>query len=202
MKPSVAILSLGAANRASLAIAIERAGGTPSFTDSAKPLANADAIVFPGVANFGYVARALDNAELREPLLRAIASGTPFLGICVGFQMLFEGSDETPGARGLGVFAGSVRALAGPKNPHMGWNTVELMSSDTTVDGWAYFAHSFAVPIGIREAVATTTYGTSFTSVARSGNVSGVQFHPERSGRYGADALRTFVRECEALRVG
>ena len=202
MRPRIGILTLGAANRASIAQALERAGGACEFVDSANALRDLDAIVFPGVAHFGYVVDQLDRRELRAPLLSAIALGTPYLGICVGFQMLFDGSTEAPEAQGLGAFAGTVQHLRGPKSPHMGWNTVLPCDAERTdLGGWAYFAHEYAPPATIASATATTTYGNSFASIAEEGCVTGVQFHPERSGAYGTRFLAQFVDSSRVIRA-
>lgn len=199
MRPRIGILTLGAANRASIAQAIERVGGAAAFVDSAQGLRNADAIVFPGVAHFGYVVDQLDRRGLRAPLLSTIAAGTPYAGICAGFQILFDGSDEAPEARGLSVFAGTVARVHGPKSPHMGWNTVvPREAAQSGIAGWAYFAHEYAPPASVESASAFTCYGSAFASVAEKGSVRGVQFHPERSGEFGSRVLSRFV---ESARV-
>jgi imidazole glycerol-phosphate synthase subunit HisH len=194
MPVSIGILDVGAANRRSIAIALERCGAAPFFIASADAVRAADALVLPGVANFGFVAETLDRSSLRAPIAAAICAGVPALGICAGFQLFFDASDEAPGARGLGVFRGTVRALRGPRSPHMGWNTVQALHADEIVkNGWAYFAHAFAPPADTPEAVARTQYGEMFVSAASRGSVTGVQFHPERSGAYGHELLGRFV---------
>ncbi len=201
MRPAIAIVRLGAANLASIRVAVERAGGEVRFVSDARGVASADGIVVPGVAHFGYLADALDAAGLRAPLLEAIARATPLIGICAGFQLLFEGSDEAPQARGLGVLAGVVRALNGPRNPHIGWNLVEPVAPGASAE-WAYFAHGFAPEATVAHAQASTTYGAPFASVAGFGSVAGVQFHPERSAGYGARVLRAFVERSETSGAG
>jgi glutamine amidotransferase len=190
--PRIGMLTLGAANGASLAYAIERAGGAPIAVDTAQQFGGLDALIIPGVANVGFLADAIDRLCLRAPLLGLMQSRLPILGICAGFQILFEGTHEAPTAKCLGVFKGMVRSLRGPKTPHMGWNYVESLSSALT-SGWAYFAHSYAPEPGISDARALTEYGGKFASVAGKDRILGVQFHPERSGAYGAALLRTFV---------
>lgn len=200
MQPRIGILTLGAANRASIACALERAGARPEFVEAAQGLREVDAIVFPGVAHFGFVAAELDNRELREPLLTAISAGVPYLGICVGFQMLFEGSDEAPDARGLGIFRDVVQRVCGPKSPHVGWNTVEPRDPlSKEFGGWAYFAHEFAPPADTANAIATTTYGNAFASASEAGAIRGVQFHPERSGAFGERLLARFVQNARMV---
>lgn len=202
MRPSIGILALGAANRASISAAIERSGGEPIFIDSLRGLRSVDAIVVPGVAHFGYLVSELDRRELREPLIAAIASGTPYLGICAGFQLLFHTSAEAPSARGLGVFAGDVVRIGGDKSPHMGWNEIEpVLRGAGITPGWAYFAHEYAAAASIDEIAARTTYGRPFASAAAMGAVLGVQFHPERSGAYGARILSCFIEKANLLRA-
>ena len=159
--------------------------------NEAADLANADGIVFPGVANFGYLADELDRREVRAPLCAAIRSGIPYLGICAGLHILFENSAERPGAAGLGIFPGTVERLEARKLPHMGWNQVipHIKSSSD----WAYFAHSFAVPADARGVCATTDHDLPFASIVAEGSIMGVQFHPERSGAYGLRVLSEFV---------
>ncbi len=197
--PSIGILDLGAANRANVARAIERSGARVSFVRAQPELDACDALVLPGVAHLGYIAAELDRLALRAPLLRAVGRGVPLLGICAGYQLLFEGSDEAPQARGLGIFDGHVRALRTARLPHMGWNRVER--SDGSAD-WAYFAHTFAPPISACAIATTELDGERFVSAARRGAVLGVQFHPERSGAYGRgvlDAFVTLAREASCL---
>jgi imidazole glycerol phosphate synthase glutamine amidotransferase subunit len=193
MIPSIGVLDLGAYNRRSITAALERAGASVRIVNTARSLAACDALVIPGVANVGFIANELDRLDLRGAVLDAAASGVSILGICAGFQLLFERSDEAPGIAGLGIFSGSVRAVRTPRRPHMGWNRVGSVSGRRP-EGWAYFAHSFAPDSALRDIVATTTDGSdTFGSVAERGSVLGVQFHPERSASFGADLLARFV---------
>jgi imidazole glycerol phosphate synthase glutamine amidotransferase subunit len=190
----VGIVALGAANRRSIEAALRRAGAATRFIEKPSEVGPCEALVLPGVANFGYVARELDRTELRPALIEAIRFGIPLLGICVGFQLLFEGSDEAPKARGLGVFAGTVRRLRTPRVPHMGWNLVEPRDA-TLSRGWAYFANAYAPDASVHDALATTQDGDdTFASAAMRDNVLGMQFHPERSGAYGAALIEAFVQ--------
>ncbi|HTU70079.1 MAG TPA: imidazole glycerol phosphate synthase subunit HisH [Candidatus Baltobacteraceae bacterium] len=195
MKPTVGIVALGAANRRSIAAALQRAGAqTHSVTEPGAVFA-CDALVIPGVAHFGYVAAELDRTGLRTALLESWAAGLPLLGICVGFQLLFETSDEAPGARGLGIFSGNVRLLRTPRVPHMGWNRVEPCACCAAIEpGYGYFANSYAPDADAPDAIASSSDGNDcFASAGLRGCALGVQFHPERSGAYGARLLRTFV---------
>jgi imidazole glycerol-phosphate synthase subunit HisH len=194
MKPAVGIVALGAANRRSIDAALQRAGATTVFIEDPRAVASCDALVLPGVANFGYVAEQFDRSGMRSAILEAVGFGIPLLGICVGFQLLFERSEEAPNARGLGIFNGGVRRLRTPSLPHMGWNRVEPVGT-AIADGWAYFANAFAPNADVRDAIATTQDGEDrFASVAMRRNVWGLQFHPERSGAYGARFLEAFVQ--------
>lgn len=195
MKPAIGIVALGACNRRSIESALQRAGGVVRTVNAPESISTCDALVIPGVANFGYVAAELQRSGLRAALLDAYAAGMPMLGICVGFQLLFERSEEAPEAAGLGIFSGTVRQLQTPRVPHMGWNRVEPLPSGTLSAGWAYFANAFAPGIDAPDAIAFTRDGDeAFTSAASRGSATGVQFHPERSGDYGAALLENFVR--------
>jgi imidazole glycerol-phosphate synthase subunit HisH len=196
MSARVGIVALGAANRRSIDAALVRAGAVTCFVSEPAELRTCDALVIPGVANFGYVATELDRAGLRSAILDACEGGLALLGICVGYQLLFERSDEAPQTRGLGFLRGSVRRLRTPRVPHMGWNRVKPIAENAAIErGWAYFANAYAPDANVPDAIATTSDGNdAFASAARVGRVSGVQFHPERSGAYGARLLEDFVR--------
>jgi glutamine amidotransferase len=190
---SVGILVLGAANSRSIVRALRRAGADAVLLERPEQLPAVGALVLPGVANLGYTIQALDRGNWRAPILAAIDAGLPTLGICAGFQLLCTRSEEAPELAGLGIFSGTVTKLCGEKIPHMGWRRAEALSS-AFESGWAYFAHSYAPPAALRETLAITRCGAAFASAARTGNVLGVQFHPERSGEYGARLLQRFVR--------
>jgi imidazole glycerol-phosphate synthase subunit HisH len=196
-KPRIGVLSLGASNAANVSTGLRRAGGDPFAIRNARDLESAHALVIPGVANVEFLIEAMVAAALRSALVSAIRAGIPTLGICAGFQLCFDSTDEAPQERGLGVFPGSVRGLAARKLPHIGWNWVDS-NVPVMPSGWAYFAHSFAAPASVRDAIAVTDHDGPFASAALSANVLGVQFHPERSGAYGAAVLQSFVRGIEA----
>lgn len=195
------VLALGACNRRSVIAGLERAGAAVDSIEAAQGIEGVDALVLPGVAHFGFVARALDELAVRDAVVEAIRAGLPVLGICAGFQLFFEGSDEAPGVPGLGIFPGRVRRLRGPKSQHIGWNQV-VPNAGGEVEGWAYFAHAYAPPADVVSSYASTTYGEPFTSMSRAEAVTGVQFHPERSGEYGARVLAAFVNSVRPAYVG
>ncbi len=197
----VAVVDHGAGNLVSVREALEDAGSVVTFARHAPDLAGADALVVPGV---GAAAPAMDRLR-RQGLVRAIrswaAEGRPLLGVCLGMQLLMDGSDED-GARTLGLIPGRTVRLAGaPRLPHVGWNQVERTRDDPLFDGILpdedfYFVHSYAaVPARDAAAVtlATTVHGSRFVSAVATGSVTGVQFHPERSGRTGRRFVANWV---------
>jgi imidazole glycerol phosphate synthase glutamine amidotransferase subunit len=206
----VTLIDYGAGNLPSVERALVRLGVQTERTTSPETLATASAIVLPGVGHYGALIRALDKNGLRDALLAAIQRGVPFLGICLGLQALYESSEEAPELRGLKIFPGSVRVLAGAaKLPHMGWNQVHganggsRLLEGTGHDAYYYFAHSFAAihqdgdhgnTVSAPEARATCTHGTEFVAVAEKENIFAVQFHPEKSGDAGQRVMRNFVR--------
>ena len=196
--PRVAVLDYGIGNLRSAQKALEVVGADARLTTTAADVEAADAVVLPGVGAFGRCADALRDCGLDNVATSAIASGRPFLGICVGMQLLYEGSDESPGVSGLGVLGGTVRLLAGDvKRPQMQWNVLErarpsAMLADTTDPVWVYFVHSYAAPAG-PEVVATCDYGGSVPALVERDNLWATQFHPEKSGRVGLDLLGRFV---------
>ncbi|MBZ5623434.1 MAG: imidazole glycerol phosphate synthase subunit HisH, partial [Acidobacteriia bacterium] len=151
-----------------------------------------------GVGHFGQMMRALDQMQVRDALIERIRAGVPFLGICLGLQALFEKSEEAPDERGLGLFPGTIhRFSASARVPHMGWNELEVRNGSKLVRDlpgrpYVYFAHSYYVPEDER-ASAMCTYEVKYTAVLETGNVYGVQFHPEKSGPVGLQIVRNFV---------
>ncbi|HUH13628.1 MAG TPA: imidazole glycerol phosphate synthase subunit HisH [Longimicrobiales bacterium] len=198
----LALLDYGAGNLHSLVKGLERSGPHVRVdvrTDAAA-LLDADGLVLPGVGAFGAAAERLAGARAR--IQAALEEGYPALGVCLGMQLLFETSEESPG-EGLGVLPGHVRRLVTRRVPHMGWNTVCPLRPDPLLPGEplvAYFANSFvAEPERQEDVVATTQYaGVEMPSVVRRANVWGVQFHPEKSGDAGLALLDAFVREVAA----
>jgi glutamine amidotransferase len=198
--PLVAVLDYGIGNLRSAQKALEHCGADARLTADCALVADADAVVLPGVGAFGACMRALRNARLESVVHDAVDSGRPFLGICVGMQMLFDGSDEDPDDPGLGVIAGTVRWITDElPRPQMQWNQLDLRAADPLfVDlgdhPWVYFVHSLhGEPVDPDVVVATCDYGGTVNAAFRSANVVATQFHPEKSGRPGLALLRNFV---------
>ncbi|MFM8846677.1 MAG: imidazole glycerol phosphate synthase subunit HisH [Actinomycetota bacterium] len=203
--PLVAVLDYGIGNLRSAEKALQKVGADARLTRDPGMVADARAVVLPGVGAFGACMGALRAAGLENVVHDAVASGRPFLGICVGMQMLFDDSEENPGARGLGVIPGSVRWIpAGVKRPQMQWNRLSMVRPDPVLDGpdlaasvegsWVYFVHSLhGVPSDADAVIATCDYGGTLNAVFRRDNVVATQFHPEKSGRSGLALLRNFV---------
>lgn len=196
----VALIDYGAGNLRSAARALAEAGASPMLVSDPSGLRDADAVVVPGVGAFGPAMQRLARAGLVDPLREAARAGIPMVGICLGLQLFFERSEEGPPTPGLGLLAGEVRRLPdGVKVPHMGWNTLEAARSDPLMDGvtspaYVYFVHSYVVaPRDPGVVVAETTYGVRFPAIVRQGRVWGLQFHPEKSSRVGAQILRNLV---------
>ncbi len=208
-RPLVAVLDYGIGNLHSAQKALEKMGADARLTADAALVAAADGVVLPGVGAFGACMSALRACGLEQPTLDAVASGRPFLGICVGMQMLFDGSEEDPDARGLGVIPGTVRWIPpGVKRPQMQWNRLDRvaagdpMLADLGSDPWVYFVHSLhGVPTDPSMVAATCSYGGTLNAAFRNGNVFATQFHPEKSGPTGLRLLANFVAICASERV-
>lgn len=199
----IALIDYGSGNLRSAAKALARVGGDVRLVTRPADVAGAAAVVLPGVGAFGDCVRNLRAAGLDAALRDFIASGKPFLGICVGLQMLFEGGAENPGVAGLGVLPGTVPRFAanGLKVPHMGWNRLSIRQPKCPLlagiaDGSrVYFVHSFyPQPRQTDVVAATTDYGVEFCAVVWAGNVFATQFHPEKSQAVGLKMLENFVR--------
>ncbi len=197
---NVTLLDYGAGNVTSVERALHRLGAQVLTTNQPEAIATAERLILPGVGHCAALISALDAYGLRQPLLRAIARGTNFLGICLGLQALYELSDEAPSLTGLGVLPGRVTHLpAGVKLPHMGWNQLQRTKSSRLLDGispeaYFYFAHSYAAPASGPESTAVCEHGRAFMAVIEQRNIFGVQFHPEKSGASGAKLLENFLR--------
>lgn len=186
-------------NLRSVQKALEKVGFTASIIQRPEEVADADGLVLPGVGAFGDAMANLRAGGMDKAICRYIAAGRPFLGICLGLQVLFESSEEFGESTGLGVFSGRVRRLPpGLKVPHMGWNQVDIRRPNPLLQGIPngaafYFVHSYYVDPGDNAIIATTTdYGLPFTSMVRWDNIYGIQFHPEKSSSLGLQILRNF----------
>jgi len=196
----IAVLDYGIGNLRSAEKALQHLGADARLVDDPAVASTAEAVVLPGVGDFGRCAAALRTSGLDAVALDAVERGIPFLGICVGFQLLFEGSEEDPSARGLGVLPGMVRALpAGVKHPQMQWNVLDRrpgvesgLLAGLEASPWVYFVHSFA-PELTADTTSTCEYGAAVTASAERGPVWGTQFHPEKSGAVGLRILTNFV---------
>jgi glutamine amidotransferase len=192
------IVDYGAGNLRSVQNTLDHLGAAYVVTNRPDAVARARKIILPGVGHFGQMMHAIDALGLREPLLERIRADAPFLGICIGLQCLFDGSEESPGSKGLGVFAGMVRRFTGQARiPHMGWNSLDQVHPSRLLgnlpDGtFTYFAHSYYVPL-MEATVASCTYMHPYTAVLERENVYAVQFHPEKSGPAGLAVMRNFL---------
>ncbi len=197
----IAILDYGAGNLRSVAKALETVGTTPVLTDDPSVVAQADGLVVPGQGSAVDAMRNLNRLGLAEPLKQYVASGRPFLGVCLGEQVIFESSEEGAGVTCLGLIPGKVRRLpGGQKVPQIGWNTVRIRQAHPLLEGvpddsYFYFVHSFYVdPTDPSDIVGETEYGVTFASIVARGNVFATQFHPEKSAGIGLKIYRNFAR--------
>jgi len=192
----IAIIDYGSGNLRSIANAFRRIGADARVTSDPQILEAADALVLPGVGAFGSAMAKLE--DLRETLLRNIRDGKPFLGICLGLQVLLSESQESPGVQGLDLIPGRViRIPPGNKVPHMGWNQLVIVKDSQLLEGaedeYFYFVHSYYAEPSTDVVVARTDYGVEMTAAIESDNIHATQFHPEKSGEAGLDVLRNFV---------
>jgi glutamine amidotransferase len=202
-RPRIAVLDYGIGNLRSAQKGLQRAGADALLTADPGEVAAADGVVLPGVGNFGRCVEALEARGVAAMAREAAASGRPFLGICVGMQLLFESSEESPGQPGLGILPGRVLRLPdGVKRPQMQWNSISVEQASPLLEGlegaWFYFVHSFAAdPEATAEHVtATCDYGGRVVAAVQRDNVFATQFHPEKSSRAGLALLSNFVSVC------
>ena len=198
----IALIDYRAGNLTSVKKALAAVGAEVFVPGSPGEIARARGVVVPGVGHFG-ATTAIDR-EWIDAIQALVANGRPLLGICLGMQWLYEGSEEAPACPGLGVLSGRCYRLSGSssterlKVPHVGWNALDRRRDDTIAYGVSdrsqvYFTHSFVAPI-TSDTVAETSHGEAFASVVQRGRIAGVQFHPEKSGDVGLRILRNFVR--------
>jgi glutamine amidotransferase len=203
--PVIAVVDYDMGNLHSVCKGIEKAGATPKITDSAKEISLADAVVLPGVGAFDPAVQHLRERNLEQPIKDVIASGKPFLGICLGLQILFESSAEGT-QPGLGIIKGKVRRFhhePGITIPHMGWNQLELTQPKSILwehlpaNPWVYFVHSYYVdPTDPQVRAANVTHGSqTVTAAIAKDNLMAVQFHPEKSSNIGLQILSNFVSQ-------
>jgi len=203
----IAVCDYGIGNLRSAEKALIAVGADARLVTSPSEASGAHGIVLPGVGAFAACADALRASGLESVIRGAVAAGVPLLGVCVGYQLLFDESDENPGAKGLGIVPGRVERLRGDvKLPQMQWNTLEVSPASSMFAGqpdepWFYFVHSYA-PVPATDAndtiAATAEYGERFVAAIERDQIWGVQFHPEKSGRNGLTFLRRFVESAEA----
>ena len=196
----IALINYEAGNIRSVTKALEKCGGIIEVTNRAEVIRKADKVILPGVGAFGKAMDALDRFGLTA-VLREAAAQKPFLGICVGLQLLFEVSEESPGVRGLSVLKGRVRRFPeGVKIPHLGWNRVKQMKpsplwKDLPDGQFYYFANSYYAEPEDQDVIAgMTDYNVDFTSAIMRDQLFGVQFHPEKSQKWGLKILENFIR--------
>jgi imidazole glycerol-phosphate synthase subunit HisH len=200
-RPPVALLDYGVGNLHSAAKALDRAGADVRVVPAVTGADGAAALVVPGVGAYGACLAGLDRAGGPEAVAGWLAGGRPLLGICVGMQLAFEGSDEGPVSGGIGAVPGTVRRLTGPvKVPHIGWNEVAPRQDSRLFAGLSagtrfYFVHSYAPEAGGAAVAAVCDYGGPFAAAVERGNLFGTQFHPEKSGAAGLALLANFVAQ-------
>lgn len=200
----LAVVDYGAGNLTSVLKGLRAAGADPHIVRSPAELDDAAGIVIPGVGHFD-ATRTLD-ATMRDAML---SSRVPLLGICLGMQLLYEGSDEAPDVPGLALIEGRIQRMRGGRDgtmtikiPHVGWNTLAASGDSALMRGVpseaaVYFTHAFAAPVG-PDTIAVTEHGAPFASMVERGRVTGMQFHPEKSGRAGLTLLENWVAQCSA----
>jgi glutamine amidotransferase len=206
--PSIGIVDYGSGNLRSVTKALDTVGARTQLVSTPAALDEIDAVVVPGVGAFGDCARNLRATGLWEPLREWIAADRPYLGICLGYQLLFESSEETPGIAGLGALPGIVKKFptGALKVPHMGWNTLTLnapgdrLYRDLPAAPSVYFVHSYhPVPADASLVTATCEYGDGFAASVSRGALSACQFHPEKSQATGLAILKNFVTSLDAV---
>lgn len=196
------IIDYDAGNIKSVEKALQSLGETVEITDEAEKILAADRVILPGVGAFGDAMENLNRRNLVPVIKEVVKKKIPFLGICLGLQLLFERSDEAPGVEGLGILPGEILripASGGLKIPHMGWNSLHIQNSgrlfkDIPENTYVYFVHSYYLQAEEKEIVkATTQYSTCIHASVEKGNVFACQFHPEKSSRWGLKILENFA---------
>lgn len=198
----IAIIDYGAGNLQSVKKAFDFIGAESVITDNPETINACDKILLPGVGSFGDAMDSMTKKGLVDTVKQNAMSGKPFLGICLGLQLLFEESEESPGVKGLGIFKGKIKKFSpdiGLKIPHIGWNSLEIKQKDTLFkdipeNSYVYFVHSYYLHAEDENEIATVTnYGIDFHSAVGKDNIFATQFHPEKSGDVGLQILRNFA---------
>jgi glutamine amidotransferase len=200
----IAVIDYKAGNLTSVVKALRFLGANDiAVTNSAADMIHSKKIVLPGVGHFR-ATQLLHDLGFTKAIRKAVSAGTPFLGICVGLQWLYEGSTESPETRGLDYFTGQCERFPASfegndlKSPHVGWNSLEAIRLDSRLlrgvepGSFVYYTHSWRAPLSV-DTAATTSYGGGFTAAVERGNVMGVQFHPEKSAETGLQVLKNFL---------
>jgi len=201
----ITIVDYGMGNLRSVSKAFEKIGADVTVTNAKEKIKSASALVVPGVGAFGDCIKNLDKTGLLDEIKNFIKSGKPYLGLCLGMQILLESSEEAPGISGLGLITGTVKKFSpklGLKIPHMGWNRIKIKSKNILFeniqdDAYVYFVHSYYVEPKDKSFITTETdYGISFCSSIGKDNIWATQFHPEKSQTIGLQILKNFTKFC------
>ena len=199
----IAIIDYGAGNIQSVYKALKFIGADCKVTSDKDEILNADGAILPGVGSFGDAMDTMTMRGIKDTIIEYTKSGKPFLGICLGLQLLFPESEETPGVKGLDIFKGTITKIPNQnrtlKIPHMGWNNISIKQKngifkDIEGEPYVYFVHSFYLKAQDKDIVAATTqYGVEIDAAVQKGNIIATQFHPEKSGEVGLKMLKNFV---------
>ena len=199
----IAIIDYGAGNIQSVYKALKFIGADCKVTDNKEEIMNADGAILPGVGSFGDTMDTMNSRNIKDTVIEFTKSGKPFLGICLGLQLLFPKSEESPGVKGLSIFEGKISKIPNQngtlKIPHMGWNSITIKEKDGIFKGiegepYVYFVHSYYLDAKDKGIVAATTnYGVEIDAAVQKGNIIATQFHPEKSGDVGLKMLKNFV---------
>ena len=198
----IAVIDYGLGNLKSVHKALKLLGFESIITNNQKDINNSKSIIFPGVGSFGDCMRELDQRNLIIPIQNSIKSGKFFLGICLGLQILFNESEESPGVEGLGLIKGKISKIGLSNNlkiPHMGWNKIHIQKRDKIFDGinensWMYFVHSYKYDLDNNITLSKSHYGQEFSSSICNDNIYATQFHPEKSNVDGLKVLDNFAK--------
>lgn len=199
----IAIIDYGAGNIQSVYKALKYLGIDCAITSDKKEILNADGAILPGQGEFSDCMNSITESGIKDTVMEFINTGKPFLGICVGLQLLFEGSEESPDTKGLGIFKGIIKRIPngeGLKIPHMGWNSIDIVKNDKLFNGvdngsYFYFVHSYYLDAEEKDIVSTQTeYGVKIDASVSRDNIYATQFHPEKSGEIGLKLLGNFIQ--------